>query len=73
MVDECRTLEVRAEGEGSGIDDHPLAGLPIGMLMLITYSEHLVDGTPLGRTLVIENEDRTLVIEEEDRTLTIEC
>ena len=50
MVDECRTLEVRAEGEGSGIDDHPL-----------------------GRTLVIENEDRTLVIEEEDRTLTIEC
>jgi hypothetical protein len=53
MVDECRTVEVRAEGEGSGIDDHPLAGLPIGMLMLITYSEHLIDGTPLAERLLL--------------------
>jgi len=75
MVDACRTYTIEAEsrtftidddGTGNEITEGATGVTPIGMLLMIhqvTATGWVVSGTPTGRTLVVEAEDRTYAIE----------
>jgi len=60
---ENRTYTIDDDGTGNSIDAGN-AGSPMGLLLLFTYTGAVtVTGTPTGRTLVVEAEDRTYTIE----------